>query len=237
MASRQFNQFLSSFQVNPVLIEGSFQIGSNGAVVTGSYVGSGITASSTITVQNLGTGLYRLQLADPYSRLLGACFEVVPGPTSTVVSDNSGNIVVGQPYMILGGTSGVAALTPSTATNWYALGLHPGLNPTVGMVFVATSGGSTLPGSSTMTPGQGLVQQVGVSNIDAIEILPGSNLTLAPTSASSGISGAIVQFQTLRSSSTTNYQFRFNPSSCTIRYNLFLRNSSVRGYNESTTAN
>lgn len=236
MASRLTNQFINNFKFNSVFLEGSFQIGFNGAVLPGGYVGDGISASSTVTVQNMGTGVFRLQVNDPYYRIVGWDFLQMPGPSSSQVGDNSGNIVVGSPYQILGGTSALAGSLPSTATNWYTLGLYPGVNPAVGQVFVATSAASQVPGSSASLAGQGLVQAIGTTNISDIEVFPAVNTQLAPTSASSGVQGALLYFQTLRSSSTTNGSFRFNPSSCTIRYNLWMVNSSRRGYNESTTA-
>ncbi len=240
MASRLFNQFLNTLNFNPVMIEGSFQIGSTGAPVVSSFTGAGITASSTITVQKLGTGVYMLQLADPYYRIVGWSFMPMPGPSSVVAGDGSGNIVLGRPYQILGGTSAVASGTPSTATNWYTLGLNPGLTPQVGQVFVATSGASQTPGSSTLNVGSGLTQALGVTGIDCIEVLPCVNTALAPTSSGvpfNATGGAQLYFQTLAGSSTFNGSVRINPSSCTIRYNLTLRNSSRLGYNEASTSN
>jgi hypothetical protein len=238
MASRQFNQFLNTLNVNPVFIEGSFQLGSTGQVVANSFSGAGITASSTITVQKLGLGYYMLQLADPYNRIVGWNFMTMPGPSSTIANDGNGNITAGRAYQILGGTTAVASGVPSTATNWYQLGLNPGLTPQVGQVFVASSGGSTTPGG--LVVGQGLVQAIGTTNIDSIEVLPCVNTALAPSSAGvpfNATGGSQIYFQTLTGSSTFNGTTRFNPSSCTIRYNLFLRNSSRLGYNEASTSN
>lgn len=238
MASRKFNQFLGSLIGETNLIEGSFQLGTTGSVVKNSFVGSGTVASSTITVQKLGKGLYFLQLADPYTRLVGWSFMPMPGPSSVIAWDTNNNIVAGTPYQILGGTTAVASGTPSTATNWYTLGLNPGLTPQVGQVFIATSGASTVPGGAG--PGQGVVQQLGVSNIDQIEVLPCVNTALWPTSSGvpfNATGGAQIYFQTLAGSSTFNGSVRFDPSSCTIRYNLWLRNTTVKGYNEATTSN
>lgn len=240
MASRTFNQFLNTLNFQPVFMEGSFQFGSTGAPVVNSFSGAGITASSTITVQKLGLGYYMLQLADPYNRIVGWNFMPIPGPSSVVSQDNGGNIITGRAYQILSGTSAVTSNIPSTATNWYQLGLNPGLNPQVGQIFIATSGASNTPGSSTQMPGQGLVQAIGTSNLDAVEVLPCVNLPLAPTSSGvpfNATGGAQLYFQTLVSSSTFNGGVRFNPSSCTVRYNLILRNSSRGGYNEATTSN
>lgn len=238
MASRLFNQFLNTLNVNPVMIEGSFQLGSTGTPVRNSFVGAGIAASSTITVQKLGLGYYVLQLNDPYNRLVGWNFMPMPNPSSVMVWDNSSNIVTGRAYQIIGGSSGSpGAGAPSTATNWYQLGLNPGLDPTPGQVFIATTGGSSPIGSTE--GGNGVVQLLGTTNIGAIEVLGCVNTMLAPTSSgvrANATGGSQLYFQTMAPTSTANGLTRFNPSSCTIRYNLFLRNSSRLGYNEASTS-
>lgn len=242
MASRKFNQFLGSLIGETNLLEGSFQLGTTGTPVPGGYVGSGISASSTLTVQKLGLGYYMLQLADPYYRIVGWNFMPIPGPSSAAVWDNSGNIIPGRAYQILGGSSGApAAATPSTATNWYQLGLNPGLTPAIGEVFIATSGGSKPIGA--LEAGNGMVQAIGITNIDCIEVLPNVNAALAPSSSVvtnptfNATGGAQIYFQTLAGTSTANGSVRINPSSCTIRYNLWLRNTTVRGSYESSTSN
>lgn len=233
MASRNFNQFTASLRFGLKFLEGSFKVGASGAVVANSFTGGGITASSTVTVQKLGTGLYSLQLADPYYRLVGAHFTMYSPTSAGIVTD--GNLVVGQPYQIVGGTSGTVGSTiqPSTSTNYYTLGLPVGLNPQSGQTFVASSGASNVPGSSSTLVGQGVFLRVKPSNIDKIEMLPGANTTLAPSSASSGVNGSIFLFYTLDSS--------LNAASPTqnswIRWNMWLDNSTRLLYNESTTAN
>lgn len=231
MASRYFNQFPGSLRFGLKYIEGSAQITTSGAVIANSFVGGGITASSTITLQKLATGYYALQLADPYYRIVGADIRCI-SPTSSAVSDGQG-IVANVPYQILSGTSGTPSNMASTATNWYTLGLNKGLNPTPGQTFVATSGASNIPGSSTVAPGNGQVARVLTSGIAVCEVFPGENTMLAPTSAVSSVQGAIINFQTLNSSLAAA-----SPNSgSTIRWNLWLDNSTRTLYNESTTAN
>lgn len=237
MASRYFNQFVSTLNFNPVYLEGSFQIGASGAVQPGSVVGSGMPASSTLSVQKKGTGIYEIQLDDPYSRFLGASFTMLPQLSGQAVVDGAGGttgIIIGKAYQIV---------TASTSTNWYTLGLPTNLNPTIGMPFVATSGASNVPASSVALVGSGTMAPIGVCSFDHIEVLPDVNLELAPTSGvimdnGPGMiqsnNGSILWIQTIKSSSGAPV----NPSSgTTIRFNLMLRNSSRGGYNESSTAN
>ena len=180
MASRQFNQFTSSLRFGLKFLEGAAKVGASGQIVANSFTGGGISATSTLTLVNIGTGLYRLQVQDPYVRCVSADIKIAsPTSGSTIAVD--GNLVVGQPYQILGGTSAVPAVQPTTSTNWYTLGLYPGLNPAAGEAFVATSGASNVPGSSTSQVGQGQVARIITSGVASVEILPGINTTLAPT--------------------------------------------------------
>lgn len=231
MASRLFNQFVSSLNFNLCYIEGAFQVGAAGAVVPNSAVGNGLTSSSTLSAQNMGVGLYALRLADDYNRLVGVTFDAMPPLSSSAIPDGS-VATLNVPYQII---------NASTATNWYTLGLNRALTPAPGVPFVATSGASNIPGSSTSLVGNGTMAAIGVVNFDQIELLPNINQTLSPTSAVSGVGGAQILFQTTLSSSATGTagaRVRVNPSSGTwIRYNLFLRNSSRGGYNESSSTN
>lgn len=249
MASRYFNQFMSTLRFGLRFVEGTFQIGASGGVVANSFTGGGISASSNVTVQKLATGIYRLQLQDPYFRLVGVHLDPI-APTSVYSSASSayvtdGNLIVGVPYQIVGGTSannsqypssGQAPLQPSTSTNWYQLGLYPGVNPAIGQTFVATSGGSQVPGSSAALGGQGQVARVITTGITALEILPGINTQLSPTSASSGVQGTVILFQVIGGASSALVPVN-PPQNTWIRYNLFLDNSSRLQYNEASTSN
>lgn len=239
MASRYFNQFPGSFRFGLKLIEGAALVGASGAVTAKSFTGGGLSGSSTVTLQNLTTGIYRLQLADPYYRLVHAEIDLIAPTSGTVEVD--GQLVVGKPYQILGGTSAVVSVAnqPTTSTNYYTLGLYPGLNPTAGQVFVATSGASLVPASSTSLVGQGQFNRVLNTGISHVEILPGVNTTLAPTSASSGVQGAIIQFQTLGATGTSaTTLIPTNPTTNTwIRWNLWLDNSNRVLFNEASTSN
>lgn len=231
MASRLFNQFLSSLNTNLTFIEGAFKIGSAGVVIPNSPVGAGLTASSTQSAARLGVGVYCVSLADDYNRLVGATFDVMPPLSSSAIPDGS-VATLGVPYQIV---------NASTSTNWYTLGLNRALTPSPGVVFVATSGASNIPGSSAALVGSGTMAVIGVNNTEGCELLPNINQMLSPTSAVAGVGGAQIYFQTTISSSATGTagaRVRVDPSSGTwIRYNLFLRNSSIKGYNESSSTN
>lgn len=247
MASRYFNQFLNTLQTNPVLLDGSFVVGTAGAVVPGSVKGSGLDASSTLTLQQKSTGTYLLTLSDPYNYFLHAGFITLPPLTGNLLQDGSSAIIVGKTYQIQA-TTALSNPTPmaqlgSTGTNWYTLGLPANQTPYVGSVFVATSASSQLVGSSTQAVGTGFVKQVSVTNIDHVEILPNVNNEMFPSSSlvfdngpgqTQPNNGSAIWFQTVKSSSGAPINAT---AGTTIRWKLLLRNSSRAGYNEATTAN
>lgn len=215
MASRHFNQFLFSLNPKLIFIEGSFKIGASGAV-------SPSTASlgaGTQGITKAATGQYRIQLQDPYNRLVGFESAIFP-PTTADGFTTDGSLTVGQPYQVL---------FPSTSTKWTDLGLPLGLTPTQGQPFVATSGASAGPlGSSGVTAaGNGTVLPIISANVQDIQMLPNPNLELQSTTA-----GSYFFIQTLGSSAYIPVQ----PTSGTvIRYNLFLRDSNLLGKGETST--
>lgn len=203
-------------------VEGSFKIGATGAVMPS----TGIVGSGVNSVVRKGTGQYVLQLQDNFNRLLGADFNTFSA-TSAAGAVTDGSLVVGQPYQIA---------FASTSTNWYTLGLPVGLTPAAGMPFVATSGASA--GGTGGLPGSGTAVRIIASNVDRVEVLPNPNTILQSSNlngplGTSGIpaQGAYIFFQTLDTSGAP-----VNPTSgAVIRFNLFLRNSSLLGTNETPT--
>lgn len=232
MASRYFKQFLYSTNSMLTYIEGSFAVGVNGTVATTAglwnipspiaqnAVGTGVFASSTLSVVRVQTGVYRIRLADNYNRFLGMDVTMTPPASSAAAVDGAGNIITNaRPYMIV---------NASTSTNWVTLGFSPRFTPVPGAVFVPTSGASNIPGSSSALPGSGTLAQIGNTGFDHIEVLGNSNTEMVGTTGQ----GADVWFQTMKSSSGAPV----NPTSGTvIRYQIMLRNSSVPGASESPT--
>jgi hypothetical protein len=223
MASRLYKQFVTTNNAGLTYVEGSFTIGASGAVAPSTaIVGSGV-----LGVTKTGTGQYQVQLQDNFNRLLG--FDVNPfSPTSAAGPITDGSLVIGNPYQIV---------FASTSTNWYTLGLPKGVIPTAGMPFVATSGASNGPlGSSGVTAaGNGTVIRIGNSGIASCETLPNPNTILFSNNANGPLGsssippqGGFIMFQTLNGSGVPT-----SPTSGTVlRFNAFLRNSSLLGTNE-----
>ena len=247
MASRYFNQFISSLNFNPVYIEGSFKIGANGAVVEASPTGAGIPASSTLSIQQKSTGSYLLQLTDAYTHYLGSSFQIIAPTSGAQFADGSASIIPGKTYAIAA-SSALPFVQPgvtlgSTGTNWVTLGLPSDVTPYVGSPFVATSAASQNPGSSTQSVGTGWVSPIFTSGIDHVEMIPSVNLQLYGSSAivfdngpgqTATYYGSNLWFQTIKSSSAAPVNAN---TGTIIRYNLMLRNSSRGGFNESSSAN
>ena len=98
MASRHYKQFLFSNNIGLTFIEGSFRIGVNGAVVTNSFVGDGLWASSTNAVvkRGAGQGIYQMQFDSNFGRWVSGNFTIIPGASSAGVRDGSGNIILNR---------------------------------------------------------------------------------------------------------------------------------------------
>ena len=239
MASRSYKQFLYSNNPGLTYVEGSFRIGVGGAVMANSFVGNGLWASSTNAVvkRGGGSGIYQLQLADNFARLVGMEFELIPAPSSAGVRDGSGNILTnGRAYQIVAvGTSG--GTEGGSGTDWSVLGLPANITPAPGVVFVPTSGASNAT-SGGIGAGSGVLQLLGISGLSHVELLPGMNSgqlfpssALYGTGATRAVAGGSIWFQTRLSSSAVPVN-----ATCgtTIRFNAFLRNSSLLNVNETT---
>lgn len=234
MASRHYKQFLFSNNVGLTFIEGSFRVGVAGAVVRNSFVGDGLWASSASAVSRAsGAGVYQMQFDGNYGRCLGGFFDIIPGPSSAGVRDGSGNIILGKPYQIVNvGSSG--SEEGMLNTDWHQLGVPTNLTPVRGMVFVPSSAQSNAS-SAGIGAGSGVLQLLGGTNLSHVEILPGMNTQLAPTSALYGtgqtreVAGATVWIQTRLSSSGAPVN-----ATCgtTIRFGLFFRNSGLLNQGE-----
>lgn len=233
MASRHYKQFLFSNNVGLTFLEGSFKIGVSGAVMADSFVGDSLWASSTLAVRRGGgqAPVYQLNFDSNFGRCLGGFFDIIPGPSSAGVRDGSGNILLNRAYQIVTlGTSGTGGM----GTDWHQLGVPANITPAPGVVFVATSGASNAS-TAGIGSGSGVLQLLGNTNLSHVEIMPGMNSQLAPTSGLFGTgipaekAGASLWIQTRLSSSAVPVA-----ATCgtTLRFGLFFRNSNLLNENE-----
>lgn len=107
---------------------------------------------------NPDAGLIVIQLQNNFQKLLGLSTMLQPAITGADVSVTAGDadLVVGQPYQI-------TVIGTTTTAQWHALGLPPGLTPTVGQNFIALSTG--------VGAGTGKVKVYGVASCVAIQPL------------------------------------------------------------------
>jgi hypothetical protein len=145
MASRRFYQFMNSLNPALTLIQGSFSVGSSGAV-------SAVNGSGIYGVTRLAAGIYEVRLQDNYFRYLGHNCQLRSSSTGTTAI---GSISPGTVYQI-------AALGAATTAQWVTAGVPVGVTPAVGLPFLcaATSAGS---GSTCAT-----AVSSGVENIEVM---------------------------------------------------------------------
>jgi hypothetical protein len=116
-----------------------------------------------VTNPNPAAGYIYVQLADNYARALGSSFSCI-APIGSSQAITSG-LTVGQAYII-------TSIGTSTAADFAAIGLQPGLTPTVGQAFTATSTGA---GS-----GSGAVAPPSNTGIDHVEGVGDPNQSIGP---------------------------------------------------------
>jgi len=182
------------------MIEGNIDIGSSGAVANT----SGGVGVNSITKE--ATGIYLIQLKENFNHLLGSDFTLESPLTGGNVSD--GSFSSGTLYQI----------TSVGTTSWSSIGLPTGLTAAAGQVFVASGSGGA---------GSGTAKVVSQSGIVAIEVAAAGTVatpaTAPDTMLSPNPSGAYVMIQTLNTSDA----LASPASGTTIKFQLFLRNSSV----------
>lgn len=196
MASRYFQQFFFSLNHMPVWLEGSVTIGAAGAV--SSYTGDG-----TKTVVKLATGVYQVNLQDPYYRFLAMSASSSGSTPGAAVA--GGAFVPTTLYQIV-------SLGNTTQAQWEAAGLTAGVPAAVGVPFVATAIGA----------GTGTVKAIVTSGVAYAEVAPNVQQTVSQKTKpyfilqTFDIAGAAVS----------------PASGSVLRYSVTLRNSSVKGKGE-----
>ena len=110
-------------------------------------------------------------------------------------------------------------------TNWQAVGLPVGVQPSVGASFIATSTGQSVGGGST-----GLVKVVGVSGITSIEVVgdPNQSLGPVPMGGSPNVGGwLLVQFLAPTASSVTTAIPTTPTNETVVSLSFYVEQSSV----------
>ena len=113
---------------------------------------------------NPAAGYIAVQLSDNFTRYFGGF--------SGQVSPVSGSPITITAGLTLGVAYTIVSLGTSTAADWLAVGLKPGVTPAIGASFIATATGAGA--------GTGAVESTVASGIDHIEVVGDPNTTLGP---------------------------------------------------------
>lgn len=216
------NTFIIWFSVSGV---GSAPVG-----VSGTLVQQSIAASASAAT--IGTAL-AITIAALPSGVSGVFSFTASGTTTVTVTSTKAVPLAGPPADGAIATGFTFALTKYTTNlaDWQGVGVPKGVVPAVGVSFIATAVGYTTGGASS-----GTVKALGISGIQAMEILGDANLSLAPIpmggSPNSG-GWVMVQFLAPTSSSVTTL-IPTAPADTSIVYMQFLLEEATRvgGNNE-----
>ncbi len=185
---------------------------------TSSTAGVGPNGVTNPLAQSASDGLIKLQLANSYGRVLSLDMQIASPTTGSNVAAGGSALTVGQAYTI-------TVVGTTTAAEWLAIGLDPGVTPAVGCSLVALVTGS---GS-----GSGQVKAVGVSGIIGLEMItqssPIANPQLHPL-ATGGLSpniGAIILAQFLGSAAGALTMNSYTPAGTNSKPTFTVKNGTI----------
>lgn len=206
MANKRLFQFLYTKQPKLTMITGGFMIGASGSVASGSVTGAGI-----YQLTQLGTGTYKVKLADNYVSFLDADYRM---------HSSVGATEVGVASLVSSSTYQIAVVGNST---WSTVGADSDYTAVVGQPFVATN----VAGSGT-----GTAKLLSPSGIVTIETLRNGSSQLTNGSPNLGKGSSFI-FQTLantvssNSTSVSTLVATNAAGSSTMTFKLWFKDSSV----------
>lgn len=167
--------------VRPILVDCNFLVDATNGLGITNLKGQGISnvfmhTSTTpsagpngVVNPNPASGLISVQLSDNFMKYYGGFNSITPplSGSDVAVLASGAPLTVGVAYTI-------SVLGTSTAADWLAVGVPPGVTPAVGVCFIAIATGSGT--------GSGKVQIVasGASAIDHIEVIGDPNMSINP---------------------------------------------------------
>lgn len=218
--------------VTPVILDFNFMVSASDTaglgIINGSLKGQGVQNVFMHTTATAGkgpngflnpnpaVGYAVIQLADNFSRLYCANVTGAYALSGTSLAVDATALTVGAPYTI-------TAVGTSTAADWLALGLPPGVVPAVGASFIAKVTGSGSGSGTVQAPlGTGVVTDFSIVGN------PSADLSPIPVGGSPNVGGwLILQFLAPTSSSVTTQIPTAPPSGCMVEVELYLSQSSV----------
>lgn len=220
---------LYSPHVTPVLADLTFTVdATNGLGITGlkgQAVQNVFMHTSTTPTRgpngklnpNPAAGYALIQLSDNYTRVYSVLPTIQAPVTGSALNVDASDaaLTAGIPYQIV-------TLGTTTAADWLALGVQPGVTAAVGVSFVALATGAGT--------GTGTVKALGNSGLSHIELLGNSNLTAGPVPAGGSPNvGAYILISLLgaTSSSVTTLIPTAPAAGTIINLAMYLNQSSV----------
>ena len=213
--ARYRSEFLNSHNKGITLLEGQFQVNSAQTTAGLDYKCQGIQGTGIKGVTNVGTGIYRIDLAGNFPKFLGFSASV-QGPIGTPVAIASLSTI---PYV-------VSTVGTSAAADWIAAGVSADFanrGVAVGLAFVGGSGASGATGTGYAAP-------IITSGITMIQVYGDPNQTLISLSPDS--TRPCIYIQTLYDASSNILAPAAPVDLSIIRFNIMLRNSNLKGSGE-----
>lgn len=218
--------------VTPVLVDCTFQVSASDTgglgIIAGSLQGQGVSNIFMHTSATPGkgpngklnpnpaAGYIVAQLADNFSKMYLIGHELRGPLSGSNVAVNTTSLTPGALYVI-------TVVGTSTAADWLALGVPPGVIPAVNVAFVAAVSGS---GS-----GSGQVQTQSISGISHIEGVGSPTLSLSPVpvGGSPNVGGWIYMSCLAASSTSVTTMIPTAPTlGSTIRLSFYMSQSTVK---------
>lgn len=218
--------------VTPVLVDCAFNVqpaDSGGLGITG-LVGQGVKnvfmhtsqtpgSNNGVTNPNPANGVILIQLADNFSRLYGAFYDIRSPLTGSgvLVTAAGALLTVGQAYVI-------TVVGTTTTAEWRTLGVPAGVTPAVGVAFIAAATGA---GAGT---GQVQLGAAAGSTLNHLERLGSATSTLSPLPvAGNANTGGWLVYRCLAAtnSSTTTLVTTAPATGTIIHLALYMSQSSV----------
>lgn len=213
MSNAIYKEYLSGHNKGLTLIEGQFTILSTQTADTANYKTSGLQGTGVKSVANQATGVYKVTLSGKFYKFLGFSH------SDSGINDTANHVAIaslsnGVPYVI-------TTVGTSTAADWTLAGLDSGVVPAVGVAMTAVTAAS---GSG----GNGFASPVIVNGITKLQVYGDPNTTLNPAVGTD----PYFYIQTLYDASSNIVAPAVPVDNTIIRFQLLVRNSSVKGKGE-----
>lgn len=219
--------------VTPVIVDCNFIVNSSDTAGLGitNLKGQGVQnvfmhtsatpgkGSNGVLNPNPAAGYISIQLADNFSRLYGMFSSFAPP-----LSGSNVGILASGAALSVGAVYVISLLGTSTAADWLAVGVPPGVTPAVGVSFIAIATGAGVGTGAVQIP------KAGFSVASKLEVVGNPNVSMSPipVGGSPHVGGWVSLVALGATNSTTTTLLATAPADGTqINLALYLSQSSV----------